>query len=217
MSPPPSPLPPPPPPLPPSALPSLPLRIIILIDVTVLMSGNAVGGPIGEPTTLDLVRVTNGSSAGTNQPPNGVGGHGMQMAGGGGGGGGGYQAGRGMAQQNSFRPGQLSWCTHVHANHLVYKQFLLGHAHYRSTLPQRNFTPLSLSLSPSLWWFCLQWEPVQQCGPAQSPRRCGRGQRGWGYGYWRRRGRVPLPAQHLPHQQSESLSEQVDHPSACGL
>ena len=91
-------------------------RIIIIIQLNVIKLGPDVGGPIGHPQALDLVRVDpNAPPSVQRNPPGPTGGNqsaGPPYQGGGGagrGGGGGY--GGGMGRQNpsqqGYRPGRL--------------------------------------------------------------------------------------------------------------
>ena len=45
------------------------LRIIIIIDMSVLKSGDSMGGPIGQPTLLELMHVDAANSTSSNQGP----------------------------------------------------------------------------------------------------------------------------------------------------
>ena len=75
--------------------------------MTVLNSGSAMGGPVGHPTLLELVRVDKDAPGSNQGGPMMNSGHGNQAGvttGGGGGGGGGYGGGRNLSVPQN-RPG----------------------------------------------------------------------------------------------------------------
>ena len=96
-------------------------RIIIIIQLNVLKLGPNVGGPIGQPKALELVRVDPNSQPSSTPgvggpPPMGNRSGGLPQQGGyGGGGGGGYGGGRGGGggmgwqnpAQNGYKPGRF--------------------------------------------------------------------------------------------------------------